>query len=271
MPETITSRRNEIVRTAARLSDSAEYRRERGLYFLEGARLCADAALSGVPVRTLLYTQSAGERYEKYLAPVRRCARETYLVGPQAAEAMSRTKTTQGVFCICELPAPPSGLPEQKDGRGFLALEDLQDPANLGTILRTAEALGVDGVLLGGSCCDLYSPKVLRASMGAVFRLRFFTAADLEAAVLELNRRGFLTAAAVPDPGAKPVTALDFSKPCVLAVGNEGSGLKEGTRSACAERTTIPMPGRAESLNASAAAAILIWEMVRGRTGGEAS
>lgn len=263
----ITSRRNEIIRTAVRLSGSAEFRREQRQYFLEGARLCADAAQSGVLIQVLMYTERAEEKYQKYLDSVRERAQEIYMVSPQAAEAMAGTKTTQGVFCICRMPDGPSGIAQIREGH-YLAVENLQDPANLGTILRTAEALGADGVILGGHCCDLYSPKVLRASMGAVFRLYVLVEENLTKALSDLTRRGFLTVAAVPDADAEPVTRIDFSGPCVLAVGNEGNGLTNETRTVCSIRATIPMRGRAESLNASAAAAILIWEMMRSGTGG---
>ncbi|QAT49775.1 RNA methyltransferase [Caproiciproducens sp. NJN-50] len=271
MPEIILSRRNEIIQNAVRLSGSAECRRERGLYFLEGARLCADAAFSGVTIRMLLYTESAGGKYGKYLAPLFKNARESYLVGPQAAQALSRTKTPQGIFCICEMPRKILKGSELPASGSYLALENLQDPANMGTILRTAEALGVGGVLLGGDCCDLYSPKVLRASMGAVFRLPIYREESLPELFPDLNRRGFTTAAAVPDRDALPATETDLSAPCVLAVGNEGNGLTRETREACSREITIPMTGRAESLNASAAAAILIWEMMRNRAGGAAT
>ncbi|MVB11886.1 23S rRNA (uridine(2479)-2'-O)-methyltransferase [Caprobacter fermentans] len=268
MPEIILSRRNEIIQSAIRLSGSADYRRERGLYFLEGARLCSDAACSGVAVQKLLYTERAGEKYAKYLSSVLKTAREVYLVGPQAAQALSCTKSPQGIFCVCEMPRKIQHIADLNRSGPYLALENLQDPANMGTILRTAEALGVYGVILGGSCCDIYSPKVLRASMGAVFRMPVFVEENLPSAFLGLNRRGFLTAAAVPDSDALPVTKMNFSVPCVLTVGNEGNGLTEETRKACSVQVTIPMLGRAESLNASAAAAVLIWEMMRNRAGG---
>jgi TrmH family RNA methyltransferase len=268
MPEMILSRRNEIIKNAVQLSSSSECRREHGLYFLEGARLCADAASSGVPIRTLLYTKSAGEKYGSYLAPILKVAQETYLVGPQAANALSRTKTSQEIFCICEMPCKTAKSFTLPASGFYLALENLQDPANLGAILRTAEALGLNGVLLGGNCCDLYSPKVLRASMGAGFRVPVFMEKNLPGLIINLNRRGFLTAASVPDRDAIAVTGTDFSAPCILAVGNEGNGLTPETRRACSKEITIPMLGRAESLNASAAAAILIWEMMRNRTGG---
>ena len=264
MSATIQSRHNELIKTAAGLSDSAQARREQGLYLIEGARLCADAAESGVSIRVALYTEQAGEKYSAYLETVKRAAGETRVIGPQAERALSRTKSPQGVFCVCRLPERGEGLPAAGDGRAFLGLENMQDPANLGAVLRTAEALGADGVILGGNGCDPYAPKVLRASMGAVFRLRIFRAEDFAEAVGAMNRRGFRTVAAVPDAEALPVTEIDWSVPCVLAVGNEGNGLSAAARSACSVRATIPMRGRAESLNASAAAAILLWEMLRG-------
>lgn len=270
MPEMILSRKNEIIKAAVQLSSSADQRRKQKLYFIEGARLCADAASSQVPVKILLYTEQAEEKYSDYLLPVRQAAEKVYLLGPQAAQALSCTKTPQGVFCICEMPEERTDSAEGYSLGSYLALENLQDPANMGTILRTAEALGVNGVILGGHCCDIYSPKVLRASMGAVFRLPTFIKQDLPQALAELNRQGFVTAASVPDTGALPVTKMDFSVPCVLAVGNEGNGLTEETRRACGVQTTIPMLGRAESLNASAAAAVLIWEMMRNKAGGTA-
>ncbi|MCI1964823.1 MAG: RNA methyltransferase [Oscillospiraceae bacterium] len=267
MPEMILSRRNRIIKNAVQLSGSAEYRRECGLYFLEGARLCADAASSSVSIRTLFYTEAAAEKYGNYLSLARNNAQEIYVVGPQAAQSLSRTKTPQGIFCICEMSANVLKGSELTERGAYLALENLQDPANLGAILRTAEAMGITGVLLGGNCCDLYSPKVLRASMGAVFRQRIFLEEDLPRLFSALNQRGFITAAAVPDRGALPVTKMDFSIPCVLAVGNEGNGLTQETQKSCSAQITIPMLGRAESLNASAAAAILIWEMMRNRAG----
>ncbi len=268
MPERITSRKNEIVRNAARLSSSAEYRREQGAFFAEGARLCGDAAQSGLTVSVLFYTVQAAERYGSYLEVIQRGARQIYEVDPHVAELLSGTKTTQGVFCVCEMPRREVSLAAIKADRHYLALENIQDPANLGAVLRTAEALGVGGVLLAGSCCDVFSPKVLRASMGAVFRLPFYFAESMPDAVVLCEKLGFETLAAIPDASAQPITDLSFDKPVIIAVGNEGNGLTEQAVSACSRRVTIPMRGRAESLNASASAAILMWEMMRNQPGG---
>lgn len=265
MPVVITSRKNETAVRAARLAASAAFRRERREFLIEGARLCADAAASGEEIRSVFYTERAAEKYGDYLSGVVAAAGQAFLVSPSVAQLLSDTKTPQGVFCVCGI----SGEDRDVSGMGvsgsYLALENIQDPANLGAALRTAEALGVRGVVLGGECCDVYSPKVLRASMGAVFRLPFFRAEDMAEAVARMNAAGFSTFAAVPDRAAPPVTKADFSHPCVAVIGNEGNGLRPDTVRACTGAVTIPMAGRAESLNASAAAVILMWEMMRER------
>ena len=268
MPDLITSRQNEIIKRAARLSSSADFRREQGLFMAEGARLCCDAAKSGAEIKTLFYTAQAGEKYRDYIGVIQAAAQEIYEVEPHVAALLSDTKTPQGVFCVCGMRRSADRLDDLETGLHYLALENIQDPANLGAVLRTAEALGIGGVILGGSCCDVYSPKVRRASMGAVFRLPFYLQADLISAIESLNNRGFVTLAAVPNASAKKVTAANFKCPTVLVVGNEGNGLTSGVIAACSEPVTIPMLGRAESLNASASAAILMWEMMREKSGG---
>lgn len=267
MPDLITSRKNETIKQAARLSSSAETRREQGLFMVEGARLCGDAAKSGMAVKILFYTAQANEKYGDYINEITAISEQTYEVEPHVAELLSDTKTPQGVFCVCEMRSSALGLNGINPKLHYLALENIQDPANLGAVLRTAEALGIGGVILTGSC-DIYSPKVLRASMGAVFRLPFFLADNMPEAVNQLNAKGFASFAAVPDADAQQLTTIDFQKPAVLVVGNEGNGLTQEAIAACSGTVTIPMLGRAESLNASACAAILMWEMMRPNAGG---
>lgn len=261
MAQLIISRKNDLVKQAAKLGQSASFRRQEGLFLAEGARLCADAADSGAVLARVFYTARAREKYAPYLERILARAQEVFEISEPVAELLSETQSSQGVFCLCRMEAERdlSDLPLAH----CLALERIQDPGNLGAALRTAEALGVSSVLLAGECCDLYSPKVLRASMGAVFRLPVFFCGALPQALAALHRRGFFSCAAVPDPAALPVTEADFSRPCLMAVGNEGNGLAEETAAACTLRVTIPMQGRAESLNAASSAAILMWEMMR--------
>lgn len=259
----ITSRKNPLIREYVLLSDSAQHRREKRLFPAEGARLCADAAASGLRIASLFFTPEAEEKYAAYLQVIRRSAPREFLISGPVAELLSDTRSPQGVFCLCGMPEDTGSFPTPDAGSRFLLLEDLQDPANLGAVLRTAEALGIGGVLLCGECCDAYSPKALRAGMGAAFRVPLYRCPDAPEAVRRLNALGVATFAAVPDSSAEAVDAVRFSGPSAAAVGNEGNGLSEAVRLACTRRITIPMRGRAESLNAAASAAILMWEMMR--------
>lgn len=268
MQEIIASRRNENVKFASYISKSSSFRKKEGLCFLEGARLCADAALSGNKIRTLFFTPKAGSKYESYISRIKDSADKIYSIDSHIADYLADTKNSQGIFCICEIPKAENTLAGHVPGGNYLALENIQNPDNLGAALRTAEAFGISGVVFGGNCCDAYSPKSLRAGMGAVFRLPVYIEKDMAAAVRQLNVLGFETYAAVPDRTALPVTEADFGKPSVMVVGNEGNGLTEATVRECGKCVTIPMPGRAESLNASAAAAILMWEMMRHKAAG---
>ena len=219
--EVLTSRKNPLVRQAAALKETAARRRE-GLFLCEGARLCRDAALSGVEIRRCFFTRRAQERYGGYLEPVLAACREGYLV------------------------------------------EDVQDPGNVGTVLRTAEAFGIGETVLAGSCCDPYSPKALRAGMGAAFRAVPRVAGDAGEAADWLRGHGYRCHGAVPDAGAVPIDRVELSRGRhAVFVGNEGNGLRAQTLARMDDRVTIPMAGRAESLNASAAATVLLWEMCR--------
>lgn len=262
MAEKITSASNETVKLCVRLRDSTRARRENGLFFLEGARLCADAASSGYEPVFLFYTEQARERYAAYLAQIAPAAGTVCAVSPAVAGKLADTRTPQGVFAVFRIPSEREAGP--LEAGAYVALEQVQDPGNLGAICRTAEAIGVRGVLLSG-CCDRYNPKAQRAAMGSLLRLKLYDIPDLPACLQACGRAGFKTYASVPDSAACPVTQADFTGPVITVIGNEGSGITPETAAACGCRITIPMGGRAESLNANSAAAILIWEMMRGR------
>lgn len=266
---TITSRDNRIVKEVRRLLADAKYRRETGLFALEGARLCADAAVSGVKIRTVLYTRRAAEGYPAQMERLRQaCAARSgealVEISEEIARHMGDTMAPQGIFCVCEALDNAAALVTIKGSGRYAALEDLQDPGNLGAVVRTAEALGLDGLFLSSGCCDIYNPKVLRASMGGVFRLPIRRVEGMTGTVEALQSQGLTCWACVVDADAVPVQRAGLGAGSVCLIGNEGSGLRPETASACRGRLTIPMAGRAESLNASMAAGIVLWEMMRG-------
>ncbi len=258
----ITSRENRVIKDYRRLSADAKYRRECGLFVAEGARLCGDAVRSRVQIETALITAHARRQYADIAAQVESVARQTADIPDALAAYLGDTDTPQGIFCICRI--PPSEYAPQL-GQRYAALERIQDPGNLGTMIRTAEAFGLGGVLLSDGCCDPYSPKVLRSSMGGVFRLPLIAVGTLAERLPQLHAKGFRSYACVVNRDAVAVQQATFSNGSICVIGNEGNGLLPETVAACSERITVPMAGRAESLNASMAAGIVFWEMVRDR------
>lgn len=266
----ITSVENPVVKMAAKLSASKKERAQQGLFVIEGLRLCLDALRSGVRCRYVFLSTEACARLYNSIKPMLAENARVYEVSESVLAKMSDTKHPQGVLCVCELIdrcRPVSAM--EPTGR-YIGLEQIQDPGNLGAIIRTAEALGLSGVLLGGDCCDIYNPKVIRATMGGVFRLPVYTTENPAASCRTLAQMGLCTVAAVPHVDATPITQRRFAPGCVAFVGNEARGLTDALIAACDARVTIPMPGRAESLNAAMAAGILMWEMTRAQEEGGA-
>ena len=255
----IGSRANEKIKYAVRLGESASLRKEKKEFFLEGARLCRDAAENGIKIRQAFFTANAREKYSGYVGAVENVCGECYTVTPDVAGKLSGTKTAQGVFCICEMPADNGKI--DYSGR-YTALENLQDPSNLGAVCRTAEALGLDGVIVSGGC-DIYNPKALRAAMGSSLRINIIETDRLETLIEQANAAGMLTLASTPQADAEKIDCIKTDGGVICCVGNEGNGLSDSVIAACRKKVTIPMRGRAESLNASAAAAILMWEISR--------
>lgn len=268
----VTSKDNRLVKQWRALCRDAHARRESGLYAIEGARLCEDALRSGFAPQVLLYTAEARESYPAAVEALCAAAEQAVEITPSLSRTMADTVGPQGVFCTVRSPMALDDRPilDKIDTTGrYVVLEDIRDPGNLGTMIRAAEAFGLNGLLLSDGCCDVGNPKVLRGSMGGVFRLPLLAAGDLPETIAALQARGMTAYACVVDPGAWPVDTAGVTAPGSLcAIGNEGSGLRQDTVAACAQRVTIRMAGRAESLNASLAAGIVMWEMVRPHQGG---
>ncbi len=256
----ITSKDNEIIKYVSKLISSAKYRRENGCFAAEGVRLCSDGASSGAEITAFLYTEKAEKKYNSEFKKISSAAKKSYELSEPLFKKISDTAAPQGFMCIFKtLDKYSVSYKISKQGR-YTALENIQDPSNMGTILRTAEALGTDGVIISRDCCDIYSPKVVRGSMGAVFRVPVIFPEDFTDYISYLTRNGILTYASTPH-NADSINDIDFSQGGVMLVGNEGAGLKPETVSVCYKRIKIPMNGRAESLNAAAAAAILMYKM----------
>ena len=250
--ETITSRQNPLCTHLRKLSSSAAYRRQCGEFLCDSPKLLQEALLWGSELHTVVVT--AGTEAPPLPKGVRLVE-----VPADVMRSVSPMETPQGTLFICAIHTEP--LPEMLTGRRYVVLDTLQDPGNVGTILRTADAFHADGMFLVNGCADLYNPKTLRATMGAVFRCPVWTVGAEELSAL-LKRNGIPLYGAALREDTLDARAVDYNR-CAIAIGSEGRGLTEGVLALCDRTIKIPMSEHCESLNAAAAATVLLWEAAR--------
>jgi TrmH family RNA methyltransferase len=255
----ITSSRNPKIQWIRSLNARSRERSESGAFVVEGVRLVEEAWLAGWPARLILHTGDLEPRGQAVVEGFAARGAPVELVSDQVMLLASDTQTPQGLLAV--LGMQPLPLPEKQE---FIFIPDeVRDPGNLGTMLRTAAAAGVDLVCLPAGGVDVYSPKVVRAGMGAHFRLPLMAGnwQEIDELLVNARVRVFLAAASQ----GVPYTRADFRLPLALVVGGEATGVSEQARGLAHEMVHIPMPGGAESLNAAAAAAVLMFEVVRQR------
>jgi len=222
--EKITSKANEKIKLAAALRTSARERRECGLFFLEGARLCCDAAQCGVSILDAFLTEEAFLKYADRAGIIAAAAQNVYLIDDSLCGRLSDTKAPQGVFCVCKMLDKTESCNKIDEKGKYIALDNIQSPDNLGAVSRTAEAFGLSGLIVG-SGCDIYNAKAQRASMGSLLRLTVIETGYLPEIIAKASRSGMLTAASVPDDTAQSVFALSREGGVICVVGNEGAGI----------------------------------------------
>ena len=249
--EWITSRTNPLTAHIRKLVTSASYREEQSAFVCDGPKLLREALQYGV-LRTVVATP--GTPLPELPEGVRSVS-----VPPDLMRTLSPSKTPQGVLCVCAI--PERTLPRTLDGRRYLVLDALQDPGNVGTILRTADAFGADGVFLLPGCAGLWHPKTVRATMGALFRVPAW-ACTAEAVSGLLRRSGLPLYGAALRADAADVRDVPLSR-FAAAIGSEGNGLSQAVLSMCDAVVEIPMREHCESLNAAVAAAVILWEAAR--------
>lgn len=250
--ESITSRKNTDVRMMKSLIKSAEYRRETDMFAVEGDHLCGELAEHS-QIECFLYTERAEQKYSSTVKKAASRALSAAVITDELSEYISDTKTPQGMFAAAER----FGSPIREDARRIVVLDGVQDPGNVGTIIRTAEAFGIDGIVYLNNCADRFSPKTLRASMGSVFRVpSLIPTPNSVPKFLE----DFTVFGAILDDTAKRLGEINFPEKTAIVIGSEGGGISSEIEKICDEKIYIPING-AESLNAAIAAAVIMWEM----------
>lgn len=284
----ITSFNNKAVRDVVQLNQKAKARDKQGLFVAEGVKMFAEAP-TGRIAKVYIAQRMEEELREKYEDKLGKLSCET--VADEVFDKMSDTKTPQGVLCLIRqfhydiedmlagkyrrnnqgmsIVMNDDSHTETKDKKQmlFIVLEDMQDPGNLGTVFRTGEGAGVDGIIMSGRTVDVYNPKTIRSTMGSVYRVPFLYAEDICAAIRTLQQHGICVYAAQLKK-SKSYDMFDYRKGTAFLIGNESNGLKEETAECADAYLRIPMEGRVESLNAAVASSILLYEAYRQRRDG---
>ena len=250
--EIITSRANPLLSRVRKLNSRRAFRREERSFAAEGPKLLAEALRWGGELEAVIC--ASGVSLPKLPARVR-----VVEVADSLLASIADTETPQGVVFVCK--GKNLELPERLAGRRYLLLDGVQDPGNVGTIWRTADAFGADGLILCNGCADPWSPKTVRSTMGALFRLPAYES-TLAAAAERLKRAGIPLYAAALREDTGDVRSVTLGKAAVI-IGSEGRGVSQQALELCEKTIKIPMRARCESLNAAAAAAVVLWEMAR--------
>lgn len=256
----ITSAHNPKIQLVRALLARRQEREQTGAFVVEGVRLCEEAAAAGWAPKLVLHAAGLSARGQALLPAFQAQGAEVEEVPASLLESVAGTQTPQGILAV--LPIQPLPIPPEID---FLLVADrISDPGNLGTLLRTAAAAGTGAVALAPGTVDAFAPKVVRAGMGAHFRLpvRILSWEEIAALCQEMKLKVYVAEA---EQGI-PAWSLDLRQPLALVVGGEAEGAGPEALDLADGLVTIPMPGKSESLNAAVAAGILLFEIVRQRT-----
>ena len=248
--ERITSRGNPLISRLRKLKGSRALRREEGVFLCEGPKMLEEALRWNAEIELVLCAEGTA------LPPLPAGTRVVEVPADLLAAAAD-TQTPQGIVFLCKMGS--LALPERLPGQRFLVLDGLQDPGNVGTIWRSADAFGADGLILCNGCADPWGPKTVRATMGAVFRLPVWECGLDELSERLRSQRIPLYATALRED-TEDVRTIDLFRAAVV-IGSEGKGVSRQALELCEKTVKIPMRPRCESLNAAAAAAVVLWEM----------
>lgn len=249
----IESNQNKIIKEVNSLKAKKE-RDKTGLFILEGKRL-VDEIPNSWEIKYLLKAESYSEdiNFEK-----------VYTVKDSLFEKISETVNPQGILAVCHIKEFDVTNVDYSNSPFFVVLENVTDPGNMGTLIRTADAAGADWIFLSKGCVDIYNPKVIRATMGSIFHLPIYRNLNLMDLMEDFKNNNVKTLAAHLKGTSTPYK-VDMTTACAVIIGNEANGLSDEISEMASDLVKIPMPGKAESMNAGIAGGILIYEAVRQR------
>lgn len=255
----ITTNQNKQIKQIVKLKKSAKERKKQGLFLVEGIRMFEE-----IPKERLFKAYASEDFYREHREIFSDI--ECELVSESVMKEISDTMTPQGVLALVRMEERSIDEFMKKEHPLILVLENIQDPGNLGTILRTAEGAGVDGVIMSRDTVDIYNPKVIRSTMGSVFRVPFVYTDHLQEVLHRMEKNQIITYAAHLD--GTNYTRESYCAGTAFLIGNEGNGLSRELAEAACKKIRIPMCGKVESLNAAMASGLLVYEVRRQRQEG---
>lgn len=259
----ITSSANARVKQVIQWQTKAKERKSAGIFLAEGLKMFEE--MPEERAREVFVSEEAAERFLRQPEIAGKLLRTGYeLVSEEVFQKMSDTQTPQGILCVVERPRYSLEQLLNEESPLLVALENLQDPGNLGTIVRTGEGAGITGIIMNRGTVDIYNPKTIRATMGSVYRVPFVCVEDLRESVKAMRERGIRCYAAHLS-GRKHYDDCSFREGTAFLIGNEGNGLTSELADMADEYLKIPMEGQVESLNAGIATALLMYEAHRQR------
>lgn len=263
----ISSKANSLIIRMAKLKDK-KYRKAEGLFRFDGIKLFCEAIEKNVRIECVFVKESASES-------IKRTVRESdlnakiYLLSDEVFAKLTDEQAPEGVITVCPylenvtVAVDPLEISKETKGKTTLILESVRDAGNLGTIIRTAKAFSIDNLVLSTDCADIYNPKTVRAAMGALFSQNIVELESISNLICEMRKDGARVYAAALKKDAKKLGSFDLELGDAIVIGNEGHGLSSEVIDACDECLFIPMEQGSESLNASIAASVCMWELYK--------
>ncbi|MBQ3068263.1 MAG: RNA methyltransferase [Oscillospiraceae bacterium] len=254
----ITSKNNSLIKLACELNKHKKQRYEHMQFVIEGFRLVQEALKSKLNILYCFITPAFAAKYADFIKNIS-VVGNVFLIDESLEKKLSQNTTPAGIYCVCQMPKLTlnfNNLPSKS-----IALIDLQDPGNLGTIIRTAEAFGVNNIFISKNSVDVFSPKVIKASMGSCFRVKIMQIDDVTGFISRCHKAGIATYAAVLAENSSNFLNIKFEPNAMVFIGNEGNGLPKDIADLIKYHVKIPMEAPVESLNAAVAAALFLYKL----------
>ena len=261
--QTITSRDNPLLQRARAIRDG----RDRDLIFVEGLRLCEEALSSKLQIEAVVYSDEISEkaRAKEFLSRVAGVSSRLECVSEKLLGTISYTKTPQGIILLAARPNTANYIDSSQQTPLLIVMHRINNPVNVGAIMRTAEAAGATGVIATKETSDPYSPKSLRGAMGSAFRLPLWCGPSYDEAIRWCAERQIRTVGADAE-GVEEYSRVDWKQACALILGPESDGLSQAELAATDQTVKVPMKGAVESLNVAVTAGVLLYEAARQRS-----